>query len=253
MPKTLLSDAKFRELAQSGTPEPETGLRKALDAEVKAADDGSRVLTFTISTASVDRAGDTIAVDGWKFAAYRKNPVVQWAHDYASLPVAKSLREWIEGGRVKSDAEFTPAGMARFNDTVYEMYKQGFLSAVSVGFAPTKWAWTEDKDRKFGIDFMEQELLEYSCVPVPANGEALVEARAAGVDLGPVKEWAAALIKRECATIRDFEGFLRDVGYSQREAKLLASHGWSGMAQRDVEEKQTAEFLTQVRNILKGN
>lgn len=253
MPQTLITEQKFKELAQSGTVTGETGLRKQYIAEVKAADGDSRVLTFTISTASVDRMGDTIAVEGWDFGAYRKNPVVQWAHDYTSLPVAKSLREWIEGGRVKSDAEFTPVGMARFNDTVYEMYKQGFLSAVSVGFQPTKWAWAEDKDRKLGIDFSKQELLEYSAVPVPANPEALLEARAAGVDISPVKEWAAGLIKQTCATIRDFEGFLRDVGYSQREAKLLASHGWSGMAQRDVEEKQTAELLTQVRNILKGN
>jgi HK97 family phage prohead protease len=250
VPQTLISDAKFRELAQAGTPEAETGVRKAFNADVKAADDGSRVLTFTISTASVDRAGDTIAVDGWKFASYRKNPVVQWAHDYSSLPVGKSLREWIEGGRVKSDAEFTPAGMARFNDTVYEMYKQGFLSAVSVGFAPTKWAWTEDKERRLGIDFMEQELLEYSCVPVPANGEALIEARSAGVDLAPIKEWASALIKRECATIRDFEEFLRDAGYSRNDAKALASHGWNGLTRRDAEIQKTAEFLQQFRNFI---
>jgi HK97 family phage prohead protease len=252
VPQTLISDAKFRELAQAGTPEPESGLRKAFTAEVKAESD-SRVLNFTISTASVDRAGDTVAVSGWRTAEYRKNPVVLWAHDYTSLPVARSLNEWIEGGALKAKAEFTPPGLARFNDTVFEMYKQGFLSAVSVGFLPTKWAWTEDKERKFGIDFMEQDLLEFSAVPVPANADALIEARSAGVDIEPVKAWASALIKRECATIRDFEGFLRDVGYSQREAKLLASHGWSGMAQRDVEEKQAAEFLTQVRNILKGN
>ncbi len=248
---SLISADKFRELAQSGQDQTESGLLKSFSAEVKAEAD-SRVLTFTISTASVDRDGDTISVEGWKTAAYRKNPVVLWAHDRRSLPVARSLSESVEGGVFKSRAEFTPAGMTRFNDTVFDMYKAGFLSAVSVGFLPIKWAWTEDKNRKFGIDFMEQELLEYSCVPVPANADALVEARSAGIDIGPIKDWATGIIRRECATIRDFEGFLRDVGYSQREAKLLASHGWSGMAQRDVEEKQTAEFLTQVRNILKG-
>lgn len=247
MPHNLISDAKFKEQAQAGAVD--AGLRKGFTAEVKAEGD-SRVLNFTISTAAVDRSGDTVAVDGWSTSEFRKNPVVLWAHDYTSLPVARSLNEWVEGKALKAKAEFTPVGMARFNDTVFDMYKQGFLSAVSVGFLPTKWAWTEEANRKYGIDFMEQSLLEFSAVPVPANPEALIEARSAGVDLAPIKEWAGALIKRECSTIRDFEGFLRDVGYSQREAKLLASHGWSGMAQRDVEEKQAAELLTNIRTLL---
>lgn len=245
----LLSDAKFRELAQSG--DVAGGLLKSFAAEVKAEAD-SRALTFTISTQSVDRQGDSVAVTGWHTAEYRKNPVVLWAHDRTSLPVARSLNEWVEGNALKARAEFTPAGMARFNDTVYEMYKQGFLSAVSVGFLPRKWAWSEETNRKLGIDFIEQDLLEFSAVPVPANADALIEARSAGLDLEPIKEWAGAVIRRHCATIRDFEGVLRDVGFSQKEAKTLASHGWSGMAQRDVEEKQTAEFLAAMKNILKG-
>jgi uncharacterized protein len=226
-------------------------LRKQFVAEVKAEADNSRVLGFTISTAAVDRQYDSIAVDGWDFAAYRKNPVVLWAHDYTILPVARSLNEFVEGASVRARAEFTPAGMAKFNDVVFDMYKAGFLSAVSVGFLPSQWNWSESKERPLGIDFQKQELLEFSCVPVPANPEALIEARAAGVDIAPIKQWAAGVIRSTCGTIRDFEGFLRDVGYSHREAKLLASHGWAGLTQRDVEEKQAAELLTHI-NILRA-
>ena len=70
----------------------------------------SRILTFAISTESIDRAGDTVAVAGWDTASYRKNPVILWAHSYHSLPLAKSLNEWSEEGKLKSRAEFTPAG-----------------------------------------------------------------------------------------------------------------------------------------------
>ena len=189
MPVNFVSDSDFREIAQSGQPSPE-GLRKEFIAEVTADVIESRILTFAISTESIDRSGDVVAVAGWDTANYRKNPVILWAHSYHSLPLGKSLHEWSEEGKLKSRAEFTPAGMLRFNDVVYEMYKKHFLSAVSVGFSPKKWAWAEDEHRKRGIDFMEQELLEYSAVPVPANAEALIEARSAGIDVSVLRDWA---------------------------------------------------------------
>ena len=45
---------------------------------------------------------------------------------------------------------------------------------MSVGFAPIKFKFTSDPERKFGIDFIEQELLEFSIVPVPANPDAVI-------------------------------------------------------------------------------
>ncbi len=190
----FLSLEKFKEAAKNGT-QPEAGIRKEFIAEIdKSEADESRTLVFTISTDSVDRHGDSVAIDGWTLENFRKNPVVLWAHDYRTMPVAKSLSEWVEGNKLKSRAQFTPKEMSRFNDTVFEMYKQGFMSAVSVGFAPKKWVWAEADDRRFGIDFVEQELLEFSAVPVPANAEALIEARSAGIDLSYLKDWATATL-----------------------------------------------------------
>lgn len=185
---------EFRQAAQaSQTPIEAPRIRASFDTEIKAGD--GRNLTFVISTASVDRMGDTIAVDGWKLDGFRRNPVVLWAHDAGSLPVAKATKVWIEGGRLMADAEFTPSGMARFNDTVFDMLKGGFLSATSVGFAPLKYAFTDDPQRRFGIDFLEQELLEFSVVPVPANAEALIQGRSAGIDVAPVVAWCEAALR----------------------------------------------------------
>jgi len=195
-------------------------LRSAFVAEVKAQEE-TRSILFKISTASVDRMGDTISVDGWKLEAYRKNPVVLWAHDSRMLPVAKAPKVWIEDGALKAEAEFTPLGMAKFNDTVFEMYKQGFLSATSVGFLPRKYAFSDAPERRNGIDFLEQELLEFSAVPVPANADALIEGKAAGIPVGPLLDWATDQVLRSGDIARILKLAEDIVGGVGDDARLL--------------------------------
>ena len=226
---SLIALEQWKAEAKAG--EPTSEIRAGFDAEVAAVSDTTRELQFTISTGDIDRSGDTIAVDGWKFDSYRKNPVVLWAHDYETLPLGKSPRVWIEGGAVKAIAEWTPAGMAKFNDVVFDMYKGGFLNAVSVGFRPLKWAWAEDSERRLGVDFMEQELYEFSAVVVPANPHALQDAKSAGIDMEPIMAWAFGVIRNAPPqTIREFEGLLRDgLGFSRKDAAAVASKGWAAM------------------------
>ncbi len=176
-----------------------TEVEVELDAEGKAAS-ASRTLTFTISTPTVDRQGDTVSIDGWKLDSYNLNPVVQWAHNYSMPPIARSTKTWKHSGKLKSTAEFVPAdnpAIGPFAEGILQLYKGKFLSAVSVGFMPRKWNWAEDESRKYGIDFVEQELLEYSCVPVPANPDALVEGRSVGGDDTQLREWARGVLKAE--------------------------------------------------------
>ena len=55
------------------------------------------------------------------------------------------------------------------------LYARGFQWGVSVGFRPIRWE--ERRDARtgafLGLRYLEQELLEVSAVPVPANREAL--------------------------------------------------------------------------------
>ena len=46
--------------------------------------------------------------------------------------------------------------------------KEGQMSGVSVGFKPTKFEFSKDEDRKFGIDFFKVDLKEASLVDQPA-------------------------------------------------------------------------------------
>lgn len=188
---TWLSPGAFAtRAADGGLPEP-YGLRKAFTTELAPATDDSRVLTFALSTPAVDREQDSIAVEGWDVAAYMANPVMLWAHDYSQPPIARATRVWTEEGALRASAEFTPPEINAFGDSVYRMYRAGFLNAVSVGFQPVEW--TFDEQRK-GVNFLKQNLLEFSAVPVPANPEALVQARGLGIDLTPLGQWAAQVL-----------------------------------------------------------
>lgn len=248
-----LSDDKFRELARDNKAD-DAALRKQFIAEVKVQNDDSRELLFTVSTQSVDRQGDSIAIDGWRLDAYRKNPVVLWAHSYNGFPIARSSKIWIEDGKLKSIAAFVPennSAVGRQAQGIYELYKGGFLSATSVGFMPIKWAWTEDTNRKYGIDFEEQELLEYSAVPVPANAEALIESRGMA-NVNPVIEWALETIFPKGINRRKLEGFLCDAGYSRKEARALAVLSPDELTQCDAAEIQSVlDSMKQFRETLK--
>lgn len=187
---------EWKSAAEAGQPPAGALLRKQFVAdeirEMTGENEGeSRRLAFIISTASVDRERDTIAVEGWRLENYRRNPVVLWAHSYRDLPVGRAVEVSVADGRLTSVAEFPTREVNPFADTVYQMLRSGYLRATSVGFAPVKWVYNQERR---GVDFLEQELLEYSVVPVPANPEALQMARAAGIDLAPIKTWAEAVL-----------------------------------------------------------
>jgi len=149
---------------------------------------------FTISTGAVDREGDTIDPKGWDLGPYKKNPVVLWAHMHTLLPVGNSPDISLDGKKLRAAVEFTPEGEVPFNDQVRRLVHGGFLKATSVGFLPRAWERSEDEDREGpfgpGFDFKSQELLEFSIVPVPANPEALIEAKAKGYATDEVVRWA---------------------------------------------------------------
>jgi HK97 family phage prohead protease len=157
-------------------------------------DGATRTLRFCFSDGTVDRAGDSINVEGWDLGPFQKNSVALWAHDGSAPPIGRASNVGVVGSRLMGDIEFASAETYEFADTIYRLCKDGFINAVSVGFIPKEWSFTKDKDRPYGIDFKKQELLEISVCPVPCNSNALAEARAKGIDTSPLRQWAEKVL-----------------------------------------------------------
>lgn len=136
----------------------------AVKANIEKRDDGFMAIA---STSVIDRQGDVVEVEGWDLKDFKKNPVLQWAHDHSVLPVGKAEKIWVEGKGKSAKLMFKPVfqEVTDFGRAVKQLFEQGFLSAFSVGFQPI------DAD---GNRFTKQKLLEISVVNVPANPEALM-------------------------------------------------------------------------------
>jgi HK97 family phage prohead protease len=143
--------------------------------KIEQLDEGAKSFVATASTEDEDRDKDIIRQNGWNLKNFKKNPMIPWSHDYWGIPVAKSLRTWIDKAAKK--LMFKP----KFDDgdeasmKIFNKYKNGFLTSFSVGFIGTKTEFRDEDDRWWGgIEFLEQELLEISAVTIPANPNATV-------------------------------------------------------------------------------
>ena len=140
--------------------------------------------TVIASTATPDRYNDIVAGgDAWdlgdKSTGYLANPVVQFAHNYNTLPIGRTTKLTTDdNGSLIATIEWDTAN--ELGRQVAESFDRGFMSAVSVGFQPMnaterrKLPTDHPAHGETGMFFAgPNKLLEISAVPVPANGEAL--------------------------------------------------------------------------------
>lgn len=198
MDRKFLSTSQFFDLLRTvKTPEAidnsKIAVLLSLPTEVKAlGGKDSRLIQFKITSDRVDRDQDILNPDGWDFADFQANPVVLWAHDHEGMPVGRSKSLTRVANTWESICEFTPEDLNPFGYMCYRMYAEGFLNATSVGFMPQEYNIAAD--RKYGINYNKQSLLEYSCVPVPSNADALAVARSKGINTAPLTNWAAKVL-----------------------------------------------------------
>lgn len=164
---------------------------KQIGAEVE------RTLEFTGSTETQDHDGDVLESDGWNLSVYNKNPVVMGFHEYDKFPYANSQKTYVDPKRkalifevrFPTIEELTSypnnpemiAEHAKNVDLAYNMYKNSYMRAVSVGFIGNESEPIQEEGRYMGRRYKKQTLLELSLVPVPANFECLATARAKGI------------------------------------------------------------------------
>ena len=217
-----------RQMGMDGAPIMAKAVRFATVAEPVAVAGNGRAFTFVFSDESVDRYGDVIQSRGWNLDNFNSNPVALFGHDAGSVENvignAKNVR--VAGDKLVGDIEFMPADVNPNAEAVYQMVKGGWLKTVSVGFAPIEWKAAKDKARPGGVDFVKQELLEISIVPIPANPNALIQAKAAGVDLARlglkavdepahVARTAPPMTRKGLYSVSFLASILSDLGYLQ--------------------------------------
>jgi len=148
---------------------------KNVSSLLVSSQDEERSIVHFITTENVDRYGDIVRASGMNDANFSKNPVVLYGHDYNSFPVGKSLwRKAVDQNGVKGVLAKTQFAKTQEGETIYSLWKDGFLNASSIGFQPTKSIPVmENGIATTGNEYIEWELLEYSIVPIPANQDAL--------------------------------------------------------------------------------
>lgn len=189
----------------------------------------SRTFSFTFSDESVDRYGDIIYARGWDLKNFNENPIALFGHDAGSVAnvIGRAKNVRVQGTKLVGDIEFMGADVNPNAEAVCRMVAAGYLKTVSVGFAPLEWKWAKDKARPGGVDFKRAELLEISVVPIPANPNALVQAKAAGIEIErlglkaeaepepPVPGTAPKVVRKGLYSVSFLAQILCDLGYLQ--------------------------------------
>lgn len=151
----------------------------------KAISQSDRTIRFVVSDETIDRDGDILIASGCDFSEFQGNPQFLGFHSYHEFPlgVPKSWGIDIRKRQVWMNVYFptvdelstdpaTASEKAKLVDFTYNAYKTGLLNAVSVGFMTKDYEPTET-----GRKITKWNLLEVSAVPIPANPNAIAEAR----------------------------------------------------------------------------
>ena len=143
-------------------------------------DSGGTKIRAIASTAAVDRDGESIDPNGWKWS--EPKPKLTYGHNYSAFPIGKLTKIEKSNDGLLVEAELADR-VSPQAEIAAGLIKGGFLDQGSVGFDPR--SWTEADGTKVtrgsgegwpgvavGRQYTETELLEFAIVPVPSNVES---------------------------------------------------------------------------------
>lgn len=205
----------------------------------------------------LDRGSDVIFPGAFKKAikGFLASGCVFVGHRWSGLPVAMPMKAAEQGQNLYTEAQFHSTLAAQEARTVCRERLAAKKSVgLSVGFSldyETGRMWFENgkllakyiEDSRDDLDlfdlkgikehkgycraiFEAKELYEYSIAPIPMNADAMAtEAKSLDIHL--------------IQTERDFETYLRDAGYSRKDAKAITLHGFKAYLLRDAASETT--------------
>ena len=164
-----------------------------------------------------DSANDRVAPGAFKkslAAAQAENrlPPLLWQHD-AQKPIGiwHDMFEDSHGLFVRGELFVDDIAQAR---EAYKLMKEGVVTGLSIGYRTLQ----SERDAKSGARILTAvELLEVSMVTFPANTMARVRHVKSLLDDG------------QTPSEREFEAFLREAGWSRKQAKGLIAHGYKAV------------------------
>jgi HK97 family phage prohead protease len=193
---------------------------KLFNIDVKSVDEANRQITFCFSDDQEDRMGEIVDQGSWDVKNYMNNPLILFGHD-SSIP-ENILGQGVDlqlniGGKSFVTAQFDEAEINPRADMVFRQLVKRTLRAVSAGFINHT---TEKGDVPV---LKDNELLEISIVPIPANPRAI----ALALQDGSMSRKDALYLKR---SMQDELALI--------EKQLIKSE-IGDLKEKDVEELQT--------------
>lgn len=209
--------------------------------EIKATEDETGTFTgYGSIFGNVDSYGD-IVERGAFVKHLANNPAnsvkLLWQHDTEQpIGVYDEIREDDHGLFVKGRLLVNEIAKAR---EAYALLKNGAISGLSIGYSINE---NGSYVKNNNLHLTDLKLWEISVVTFPAN---------------PIANVSGVKAADSISSIRDFEKFLRDAGFSQSKAKAISAHGYKALesdAQRDVDAEMTdlVKQLNQLNETIRG-
>jgi len=141
-----------------------------------------KTLRAVFSTDDVDRHGEVVDQGTWLLKDFMTNPVVLFGHDHGQPPVGKIVElDYNDDGNLEGTVKFA-ADEYPFASVIWNLYREGYMKAFSVGFSPGEVEYDAEGVAKL----KENTLFEISTVSVPANAMALAKSK--GLDTSSLED-----------------------------------------------------------------
>tara|TARA_Y100000310_G_scaffold184190_1_gene184332 strand:+ start:439 stop:1806 length:1368 start_codon:yes stop_codon:yes gene_type:complete len=182
--------------------------------EIKGVDMDDRSFWSVGSSENPDRDNEIIRQKGWKLKNFRKHPALLYAHNPYELPIGSAKKVKVEDEQLLFQAKFARHERA---DALFQMYIEGQIKGWSVGFMPLKWQKREDDDGEpimdasgwwFAFEYLQQELIEISSTPVPANADSASILRSIGIPVAEDHNGTTRNLSRKISSTKDLASIM---------------------------------------------
>lgn len=205
---------------------------------IKSMDEQGEFSGYGAVFGNIDSYGDIIVRGAFQNCLKMMKPQdckMLWQHNTEEpIGVYKELYEDENGLYVKGSLLIDEVDKAR---ECYALLKAGAIDGLSIGYTVNPGGAKMGPDGNRYLN--DLKLWEISVVTFPANQEANIDS-----------------VKSEIKTIKDFERFLRDSGFSKSEALQIASHGFKSRNRCDTDSDDLSRLLKSLYELnqsLKGS